>query len=1029
MLALLVAGVVAAVVCRHAIAHQVVSFRLSRAYARVIAACDALPDRLSEGRAHGGFAHRPLRDQSKARQIHKPESSGVPSVMLALRDFIARHPGKESARAMAAANLATGRSASAIVELEDLLRDGSDAPIPDLIERSTDAALLSDLACAYLMRATQPDDVLVAAAAVRRAHTVDPTSADVAWNRALVIERLGLLTEARNAWNAYLRVDATSGWADEARARLAALDITPDASRWEAASSRLAAAFQSADRAVIARIAVEFPVRVEAVVERDWITSWSEATARRDPAASRMLAAIDAAGAALQREGDLLIGDFVVAARNEPEVIAAGHRELALAHKSLQSNGTVAAIDALTRVLPRLARSPLRVSVLVEIAGLHQLNRDHQQALQAVAEAEAQIDARRWPLLAARAEWVRGTASTSLGHVSRAARAYTRAGELYRKMHDATQLGMVEMLLGDNAELAGNVAEAWPRYLRAIREVERHGEPARALVILDTFVRAALRRGYVGFAALLNEILLARLQPPAPPAYLCHATITQADILVRLGRAREAAPFVAQARTLWTKLPDETVRRQLEADLEIAAANTVDDAARLEQLSRAVNVSTRTRDLYRLARVLLLRARAYMRSGNMALARVDLEEALRSVEEQRERLDAVPDKLTYFETSRAIAEELVDVHLRDGHIEDALRVVERVRARLLVDRMSRNGHPPASLDDIRARLGAGTSIVEHWTTPDELYLWVVRRDGVHFFRFAAPRALLVAAGRRFVHAMEKRTAWAEDSATLYDALIAPAAAVLATQRLIIVPDEALVDLPYAALRDRRTEQFVVERFAVSIAPSATASIVAGGLPRHTSAVIVANPATATGLPELNVDAEVRAVSELMPRVRVFEGPDARLTVLREVAGSADLLHISTHALADDVSGEPVLALTPEVGRNDGLVPASEIEQLNVRRGGLVVLAACRTARGRSSSDGTLNLARAFLSAGAGRVVAALWNVSDRDTSAFFRQFYRELSTGGDPASALHQAQITILKRHRNAHPQRWAAFQIYGGNG
>ncbi len=71
----------------------------------------------------------------------------------------------------------------------------------------------------------------------------------------------------------------------------------------------------------------------------------------------------------------------------------------------------------------------------------------------------------------------------------------------------------------------------------------------------------------------------------------------------------------------------------------------------------------------------------------------------------------------------------------------------------------------------------------------------------------------------------------------------------------------------------------------------------------------------------------------------------------------------------------------------------------------------------------------LLSAGAGRVVAARWDVSDADSSALFREFYAGIARGEDLATALQQAQLSVLKRHRNAHPQRWAAYQVYGGNG
>jgi Tfp pilus assembly protein PilF len=48
----------------------------------------------------------------------------------------------------------------------------------------------------------------------------DPRRAEALFNRALALESLGQNDAARAAWEAYLKVDASSAWADEARQRL-----------------------------------------------------------------------------------------------------------------------------------------------------------------------------------------------------------------------------------------------------------------------------------------------------------------------------------------------------------------------------------------------------------------------------------------------------------------------------------------------------------------------------------------------------------------------------------------------------------------------------------------------------------------------------------------------------------------------------------------------------------------------------------------------------------------------------------------
>jgi hypothetical protein len=47
------------------------------------------------------------------------------------------------------------------------------------------------------------------------------------FNRALALQMLGTVDDARTAWQSYLTIDDRSGWADEARARLRQLSTPP----------------------------------------------------------------------------------------------------------------------------------------------------------------------------------------------------------------------------------------------------------------------------------------------------------------------------------------------------------------------------------------------------------------------------------------------------------------------------------------------------------------------------------------------------------------------------------------------------------------------------------------------------------------------------------------------------------------------------------------------------------------------------------------------------------------------------------
>jgi CHAT domain-containing protein len=95
-------------------------------------------------------------------------------------------------------------------------------------------------------------------------------------------------------------------------------------------------------------------------------------------------------------------------------------------------------------------------------------------------------------------------------------------------------------------------------------------------------------------------------------------------------------------------------------------------------------------------------------------------------------------------------------------------------------------------------------------------------------------------------------------------------------------------------------------------------------------------------------------------------------------------------------------------------------------GAIVVLSGCETAlHDANACDESFGLTRAFLLAGAQRVLASLWAVDDATTAAFMRDFYTELGTGQSPAGALRTAQAAA--RQRDDHPLYWAAFVLIGG--
>jgi CHAT domain-containing protein len=155
------------------------------------------------------------------------------------------------------------------------------------------------------------------------------------------------------------------------------------------------------------------------------------------------------------------------------------------------------------------------------------------------------------------------------------------------------------------------------------------------------------------------------------------------------------------------------------------------------------------------------------------------------------------------------------------------------------------------------------------------------------------------------------------------------------------------------------------------------------------------------------------------------------------------IHLACHGLGSAQRGEASghLALVPATeGRNrpdrDGLLEIAEVEELELTGCELVYLSACTTSFGLAiRGEAAWALARAFLVAGARRVVATCWQADDEAGKDITVLFFRYLRGRSEPrvldyAKALRQAKRDVMKRLRTdigkGYVWKWAPYIIVG---
>lgn len=162
--------------------------------------------------------------------------------------------------------------------------------------------------------------------------------------------------------------------------------------------------------------------------------------------------------------------------------------------------------------------------------------------------------------------------------------------------------------------------------------------------------------------------------------------------------------------------------------------------------------------------------------------------------------------------------------------------------------------------------------------------------------------------------------------------------------------------------------------------------------------------------------------------KLFEGNQANKDAFSENAGKGQILHVGTHAVANDQDPlNSYMILGSEKGQFEQLTAADIFnKRINSK---CTVLTACETAVGQiKGGEGMVSLARSFSYAGSPNLVVTLWSVDDQQTARIIRSFYDYLDKDFTFDRALRMAKLDYLESARGElkHPFYWAGILYYG---
>jgi CHAT domain-containing protein/tetratricopeptide (TPR) repeat protein len=653
-----------------------------------------------------------------------------------------------------------------------------------------------------------------------------------------------------------------------------------------------------------------------------------------------------------------------------------------------------------------------------------------------------------YPSLEAQRQWWLGFIALQNGSPTTAVEAHQRALDLFISLGETQYILLSETSIADDLDSLGQSVEAWKyRYHNLKGVMASPTKPPNYYwsFALNSAFRGALaqRRLEAALDFMTSMVAIANTCPQ--PKIVTFALLRRAQVEAALGKREKARKDFARAVTdLEGISPQE--QKMLAVDID-TLRNEISEAE-----DRAASNLLHDPFVPLLPGPSSARIDFDLKQGDTAAAERDLEKLLVELERRRERIEPSGFRVSFLDGVRPIFERMAALQLYLGRPAKSLDVLERFRARVLLDQIreisasdaathaSGPSTAPLGWRELCRRVPAHTLIVVYAVIDGRLVTWLVTSSGVETSHRQADWTTVSALVERMRGFKPQRSDRIRETLEeLGRELVSPwKSALRFGDRIIFVPTRSLYSVPFAALIDPSSGRFLIQDHAVGIASSASQFIALSERDRSLSAkplasvLLVGSPSgngpSADQLPSLPGSVrEIDLLSDVYHGLdnRVLMRSEATPTLVLSALGHSDIVHLSAHSLADNEDpGRSHLVLSG----TSGDLSARDILRLRLPRTRLVIMAACDTQTGPvSPSEGSLSLSSSFLAAGVPAVVGSLWLVDDASTARLSVRLHQELRRGADAMAALRTAQLAELAKVSGRADWTWASFQLFGG--
>lgn len=943
------------------------------------------------------------------------------------------------------------------------------------------AEILSDLGVGYLERGkrlsdgSKLDSIAKALQTIDKALQLNPNLLEARFNKAIALQEINSIEEAKKAWRDYLELDSNSKWADEARQYLELLgEAQPEKTReivleeflnaYRNKDDDLAWKISSLNREMIKgklipqQLALEFLKASDNDQKKEFLEALKYAGAlenqkRKDSYFSEIAqfyANTSASQQSLLKDAqEAMLQGFDLSLHNDYEP----------AHQKFKQ-----AQDLFTQANDVWEAKLAEYWAAFEFELYHPDLVEYKNYLATLAEFCRQKNY-NW-FLAEVYIW-QGVAAEESTEYSKAIEYHKKAEQLCEEISEIYNLEKTLSILADEYTKLRQYDRALDFFQKSLALSVKYPETSsrQKWRTLNTGAAVLYSLKYYAASIAFEEEALAIGEQTKDRGFSSDAILKLGVIYGQQQKYDEAVKYLNQSIELAESLNEESTVKKYSAEPYRQLGNikrlSGDCDGALEYYEKAVESSMASNKPkeYAARKGRLL---CYVEQKNDSALESEIPVVLNLFEENRQKITEESIRNTFFDNEQDVYDLAINYKYLKGDYKEAYNLSEVSHSRSLLDLLKNGGKfsdedaeinlpqpaAPLKLDDIENSISDKVQIVQYAVLDDKVLIWLIKRNELSVFDSQIAANELNEKVDSYLRNLSDQS---EDSSEevgnlskqLYQILIAPVREKLDPQKQIVfVPDKFLFRLPFQSLISPVEEKYLVEDFTIFYSPSANVFLVSSDKAKkeapnkNEKLLAIGNPSfdrnefpDLPSLPSAEKEAADAANIYVNPIKLVKENANEKN--IKQDFPKADIVHFAGHYVVNNASPLRSFLLLAGNGDEAALSNYELIKENLAPHTKLIILSACQTGVERYyNGEGMIGAARVFLGMGIPLVVASQWQVDSEATRILMTKFHQYRKQKKLPSAvALRHAQIDMLnaqdKNFRK--PYYWAAFAPIGG--